>query len=191
MSTTTMQNHALNLSVIRARPHRGMNARGFTLLEVMIVIVIILAILGLVTVNLMGAKKKADTGVVQMKLASLKSALDQFNLDFQRYPAEEGEGLQALWNREVIPEEEKAKWQEGGYMKEPLPRDDWGSEWMYRVTSADDAATSSGSGAPYQIWSVGPDKQDGTADDIYPSGKKPTDSDSASDVGPPPAPTGG
>ena len=204
MSTTTMQHsefnriqapaaesHASHAHVIATRMAR----RAFTLLEVMIVIVIILAIGGLVAVNLMGAKKKADAGIVQTNLITLKKALEDFNIDFGRYPAEEGEGLQALWNREVIPEEEKSKWRENGYLKEAMPRDGWGSEWMYRLTAADDtAANESGmTPAPFQIWSVGPDKQDGTADDIYPSGKKPTDSDGGSDVGPPPAPpsTGG
>ncbi len=167
--------------------------RGFTLLEVMIVIVIILAILGLVTVNLMGARDKANKGVVQMKLASLKSALDQFSLDFNRYPAEEGEGLQALWNPDVIPEEEKSKWRTGGYMKEATPRDDWGSEWMYRLSVPEDGAASGAVTSAYQIWSIGPDKQDGTADDIYPTGAKSSDEEGGSDVGPPPAPpsTGG
>lgn len=171
----------------------GASARaGFTLLEVMIVIVIILAILGLVTVNLMGARDKANKGVVQMKLASLKSALEQFNLDFNRYPAEEGEGLEALWNIEVIPEEERSKWRTGGYMKEATPRDDWGSDWMYRMSAPDESASGGVAGTPYQIWSIGPDKQEGTADDIYPTGAKAGDGDGGSDVGPPPAPpTGG
>ncbi|MGE3107347.1 MAG: type II secretion system major pseudopilin GspG [Phycisphaerales bacterium] len=168
-------------------------ARGFTLLEVMIVIVIILAILGLVTVNLMGARDKANRGVVQMKLASLKGALEQFELDFNRLPLEEGEGLQALWNPDVIPEEERGKWRAGGYLKEPMPRDDWGSEWVYRVTTADDASGGEPTAAvsKFQLWSIGPDKQEGTSDDIYPGDRKPGDSTDSGDVGPPPAPTGG
>jgi len=156
-------------------------SRGFTLLEVMIVIVIILAILGLVTVNLMGAKKKADSGTTQIQLGTIKQALNTFYLDFSRYPEEDGEGLAVLWNKSALPEEDQAKWREGGYLQEEIPRDQWGSEWVYRVESADSATGSTGG---VQVWSMGPDKQDGTEDDVYPGGKKPQDSES-SDVGPP------
>ncbi|MBC7771964.1 MAG: type II secretion system protein GspG [Pyrinomonadaceae bacterium] len=149
------------------------------------VIVIIRAILGLVTVNLMGAKKKADTGVTQMSLGTLKNALEAFSLDFNRYPAEDGEGLVALWNKSVLPEEEQSKWQEGGYTKEAMPRDQWGSEWGYRLTIADGTE---GSTSGFTVWSNGPDKQEGTADDVYPGNKKPDESGGTSpdDVGPPP-----
>jgi len=170
---------------MRNRVNVSRGARGFTLLEVMIVIVIILAILGLVTVNLMGAKKKADTGVTQMALGTLKNALEQFYLDFNRYPAEDGEGLAALWTKSGLPEEEASKWREGGYTKEPMPRDQWGSEWGYRLVTAEN-----GNGvAGFVIWSNGPDKQEGTADDVYPGNKKPDESGGASadDVGPPPS----
>lgn len=177
---------------MRNRTTVSRGGRGFTLLEVMIVIVIILAILGLVTVNLMGAKKKADTGVTQMALGTLKNALEQFNLDFNRYPAEDGEGLAALWNKQAITDEaEQSKWREGGYTKEPMPRDQWGSEWGYRLASSDSADGSSSGTSGFTIWSNGPDKQEGTADDVYPSNKKPDSADGAptDDVGPPPAST--
>jgi general secretion pathway protein G len=159
-------------------------ARGFTLLEVMIVIVIILLIGGLVTVNLMGAKKKADTGIVQMQLISLRDALRHFNLDFNRYPTEE-EGLAVLWNKDGLSEEEQAKWRK--YMDEKLPRDPWGSEWGYRPET--DAAEAS-DGLGYKLWSNGPDKEEGTADDILPGNKKADDTGDGgnNDVGPPPGP---
>lgn len=161
-------------------------ARGFTLLEVMIVIVIILAILGLVTVNLMGTRKTADTKLVQVQLEALKGAMDQFYLEFNRYPSEE-EGLGVLWSKDALPEEEQGKWRM--FTKEALPRDPWGSEWGYRVTTAEESADASGSG--FEIWSYGPDKEDGSADDIHPPGHKRDAGDgSNSDVGPPP-PSGG
>lgn len=166
----------------------GRGGRGFTLLEVMIVIVIILAILGLVAVNLMGAKKKADTGITQIALNNLKGALIQFNLDFNRYPAEDGEGLAALWNKSVVPAEEQSKWREGGYTTEPMPRDQWGSDWGYRLATADSGSESNTTSGPgFTLWSNGPDKQEGTTDDVYPGNKKPDElgGTSSDDVGPP------
>jgi general secretion pathway protein G len=157
-------------------------SRAFTLLEVMIVIVIILAILGLVTVNLMGTKKSADTKLVQVQLGSLKGALDAFYLDFNRYPTEE-EGLAVLWNKDGLAEEEQSKWRM--YTKEALPRDPWQSAWGYQLLTAEDAADATG-GAGYKVWSNGPDKEEGTADDILPPGLSGDTDDTGGDVGPPP-----
>lgn len=129
--------------------------RGFTLLEVMIVIVIILAIAGLVTVNLMGSRDEATKGTVNIQLKSMKDALKQFNLAFNRYPTEE-EGLAVLWSKEAMTEEDAAKWR--SFLDEPIPNDPWDSPWGYR--------TESESGRAFDLWSNGPDKQEGTEDDI-------------------------
>ena len=162
----------------------AMAARAFTLLEVMIVIVIILAILGLVTVNLMGTRKTADTKLVQVQLESLKGALDHFYLEFNRYPSED-EGLSVLWTKDAMEEEDQTKWRM--FTKEPLPRDPWGTEWGYRQVLAEESEDGSGTG--FEIWSYGPDKEDGSADDIYPPGRNRNSEDGA-DAGPPPPPGG-
>src|SRR5437660_1573212 len=60
--------------VLQMRKRTLAAARGFTLLEVMIVIVIILAIMAVVTVNLMGRKKQADAGTAQIQMNSLRDA---------------------------------------------------------------------------------------------------------------------
>lgn len=138
---------------MRSRP--PLAARGFTLLEVMIVIVIILAIAGLVTVNLMGSRDEATKGTVNIQLKSLKDALKQFNLAFNRYPTEE-EGLAVLWDKSSITDEEQTKWR--AFVDEPIPNDPWGSPWGYRAESE--------SGRAFDLWSNGPDKQEGTEDDI-------------------------
>lgn len=138
-----------------ARVTRGMS-RGFTLLEVMIVIVIILAIAGLVTVNLMGSRDEATKGTVNLQLKSLKDALKQFNLTYNRYPTDD-EGLAVLWDKSLLTsEEDQAKWR--AFLDEPLPNDTWGTPWGYRAESQ--------SGRPFDLWSNGPDKQEGTEDDI-------------------------
>ncbi len=138
---------------VRRRP--TVAPRGFTLLEVMIVIVIILAIAGLVTVNLMGSRDEATKGTVNIQLKSLRDALKQFNLAFNRYPTDE-EGLAVLWNKSAMSDEDQGKWRP--FLDEPVPNDPWGSPWGYRAESE--------SGRAFDLWSNGPDKQEGTEDDI-------------------------
>jgi general secretion pathway protein G len=157
------------------------SVRAFTLLEVMIVIVIILAILGLVTVNLMGTRETATKKTVQIQLGALKQALEQFQLEFNRYPTED-EGLAVLWSKESLAEEEQAKWRM--FTKEPLPRDAWGTEWGYQVLTSDEMEEE-GAAAGFKIWSNGPDKEEGTSDDIYPPGRSASDEDDGGPVGPP------
>jgi len=164
----------------------GIGARAFTLLEVMIVIVIILAIAGLVTVNLMGSRKKATEGQVKIQLTSIRDALNQFNLDFNRYPTDD-EGLSVLWDKTKMTEEaDQSKWR--AYMDTPIPTDDWGTAWVYRQT---------GEMAPegkFDLLSNGPDKEEGTEDDINVWPKSALEgvdgAGSSSDAPPPPPPAG-
>lgn len=125
----------------------------------MIVIVIILAIGGLVTWNLMGTKQEATRGTVQMQLGQIKNALKDFYRVFDRFPTDE-EGLAVLWDKSAMPEEDQAKWTRS-FLEEPMPKDTWGSPWGYRQVGE--------KGAPagmFDLWSYGPDRQDGTEDDI-------------------------
>ena len=144
-------------STINPRPHAP-SPRAFTLLEMLIVIGIILALGGIVLVNLLGAQEKSERDTVLIQIKSLESALSQFRLDMKRYPTTE-EGLAALWSADALQsEEDQSKWRK--YMDEPTPRDTWGSEWIYQQPSELQE------GAPYDIISPGPDKEEGTADDL-------------------------
>lgn len=133
--------------------------RGFTLVEVLIVIVIILAIGGLIAMNVMGGKEKADKGIAEIDLKSLRNALQQFRLEFNRYPTDE-EGIAVLWSKSTLTAEaDQAKWRQ--FIIEPKPSDPWGKAWGYRQK---------GEKAPegmFDLWSTGPDGEEGTADDIY------------------------
>lgn len=132
--------------------------RGFTIIELLIVIAIILAIGGLVLVNVLGASEKADRGTVMIQIQAFDRALEQFKIDMKRYPSDE-EGLVVLWNKDSLEDEdEAAKWS-GPYLKSPSVKDTWGSEWVYRNPSEIE-------GVAYDIVSVGPDKEEGTDDDI-------------------------
>ena len=139
--------------------HRRIARRGFTILELLIVIGILLAIGSLVLVNVLGAIEKADVQLTRVQLDTFEDALDRFRVEMKRFPSEE-EGLAVLWSKDAIAnDDDKAKYGEP-YLKEPKPKDTWGSEWIYRAPSTIIE------GANYDIVSIGPDKQEGTEDDI-------------------------
>lgn len=163
---------------------RGLAAsRGFTLLEVMIVIGIILLIAGLVTVNLMGSRAEATKGTVEIQLRSLRDAMKQFNLAFNRFPTEE-EGIAVLWSKETLdPQADATKWR--AFMEQSIPNDPWSTPWGYTPTS--DQAPE----GMFDLWSNGPDKESGTADDIrlWKAVDPASGGTTSSDTPPPPAPS--
>lgn len=140
------------------RRRQGMIRRGFTLIEVMIVIVIVLALGSLVAYNLLGTKEKAEDDLVRIDMNTLKAALKQFRFEHNRYPTDD-EGLKALWDKTTIQDEEEAKkWTK--LLEEPMPKDRYGNEWGYRQKSEH------GDEEAYDLWSYGRDKLENTPDDI-------------------------
>lgn len=161
------------------------NRRALTLIEVLIVIAILLAIGGLVVVNLMPAKDKADKDTQMLQLQNISGALDQFRLNMKRYPSEE-EGLAALWDKSVIASEDEAANWHGPYLQKPVTADAWGSELVYHSPSEQ------GQGG-YDLISLGPDKQEGTGDDITNTTSQGTggsEADTDGSFAPPPDTTG-
>jgi len=135
--------------------------RGFTLIEVMIVIAIVLALTGLIGVAVFSRRDDAKKDTAKIELNTLKSALNMFRADFDRWPTD-GEGVKVLWDKTVLDAEseaDKGKWK-SAYLTDPKPMDMWGSPWGYRQKGEH------GDEAKYDLWSYGPDKQDGTEDDI-------------------------
>ena len=133
--------------------------RGFTILELLIVIGILIAISGLVLVNVLGASEKADKKLALAQIKAFEGALETFKAEVKRWPTEE-EGLAVLWSRDALQEEaDREKWG-GPYLKEPKPNDAWGNAWIYRQPSQ------IVEGFAFDIVSLGPDGQEGTEDDI-------------------------
>ncbi len=138
-------------------------ARGFSLVEVMIVIAIILALMAIVGINVFGRRDQADIQLTQVDLKNMENALKGFRLDFGRFPNEE-EGLAVLWDKELLdPDADEASWS-GPYLDEPMPRDRWNSEWYYEPLEADDDE------GPYILYSYGPNTEDDDRqeDDVLP-----------------------
>lgn len=107
-----------------------MNARqrGFTLLEVMVVVVILGILAALIVPKIISRPDEARIIAAKQDIASLLQALKLYRLDNQRYPSSE-QGLQALVAR---PESSPlpGNWKAGGYI-ERLPRDPWGNPYQY------------------------------------------------------------
>jgi len=136
--------------------HRPLRARrvlerGFTLLEMLVVLVIIGLLAGLVGPQLMGRVDTSRQTTAETQGRMLKSALDTMRLDVGRYPTKE-EGLVMLVK---APEDERIsrKWR-GPYLSEDLPPDPWGNPYQYEPLSSNSVA----------IYSLGADGEAGGED---------------------------
>ena len=117
-------------------------AAGFTLIELIVVVVIIGLLAGLVLPQFIRQEEKAKMKTAKAQIELFGTALDTFRLDVGRYPSTE-EGLQALRQKPGALE----RW-DGPYLKKDLPEDPWGKAYVYR---------SPGEHGPYDILSYGAD----------------------------------
>ena len=102
--------------------------RGFTLLEIMVVVVILGILAALVVPKIISRPDEARSIAAKQDIASLMQALKLYRLDNQRYPSTE-QGLQALVARPASTPL-APNWKTGGYV-ERLPRDPWGNPYQY------------------------------------------------------------
>lgn len=126
---------------------------GFSLIEIMVVVVIIGMLVSLVGPNVMNALKGAGESKIKADMAALNSSIKMYKLDNFVIPTTE-QGLEAL----VIPTDiapEPRNFPEGGYI-EKLPRDPWENEYLY-MSPADEK--------PYDIYTLGSDGVRGGEDD--------------------------
>ena len=109
---------------------QGRHAYGFTLIELMVVIVILGILAGLIIPRIMGRPEEARQMKAQIQIESIETALKLYRLDNGSYPSTE-QGLQALVEPPTVGELPKA-WREGGYLeKGKVPRDPWDNEYIY------------------------------------------------------------
>jgi general secretion pathway protein G len=106
------------------RPRRN----GFTLIEIMVVVVIIAILAALIVPKIMSRPDEARVIAARQDIASILQALKLYRLDNLRYPTNE-QGLNALVSRPSIPPI-PTNWKAGGYL-ERLPRDPWGNSYQY------------------------------------------------------------
>jgi general secretion pathway protein G len=104
--------------------------RGFTLIELMVVIIILGILVGYVGVRIMGKPEEARRTKARVQMETLETALKLYKLDNGVYPTTE-QGLQALVNPPEVGRL-PGKWREGGYLeKGKVPKDPWGNEYVY------------------------------------------------------------
>ena len=128
--------------------------RGFTLIEIMVVVVIMGVLAALVVPRLMGRTDDARILAARQDIATLMQALKLYRLDNQRFPTTE-QGLQALVTRPASPPV-PPNWKTGGYL-DRLNRDPWGNPYQY---------LSPGTHGEVDIFSYGADgKPGGTGND--------------------------
>ncbi len=135
------------------RNHRTTQA-GFTLLEIMVVIVILGVLASMVAPNVLGNKGKADRQKVLSDLVALESALDMYKLDNNVYPSNE-QGLKALVSKPSGFPEPKG-YRENGYIRR-LPTDPWGNPYYLQIP---------GEYGSVDVFSAGSDGQPGTDQDV-------------------------
>lgn len=128
--------------------------KGFTLLEVMIVIAILGMIAGMVVPNLMGSTDDAQIKATAIEIRNIESTLDMYKLKAGMYPTTE-QGLEALVSMPDIEPIPRNYPEEGFFDKVPV--DKWGNEYQL---------ISPGEMGKFDLFSMGPDGEAGTDDDI-------------------------
>ena len=109
---------------------KRLDVRGFTLIELMVVIVILGILAGLIIPRIMGRPEEARRMKARVQMESMETALRLYKLDNGFYPSTE-QGLQALIEAPTVGELPRA-WRKGGYLeKGNVPKDPWGNEYVY------------------------------------------------------------
>ena len=128
-----------------ASKKRRCNDKGFTLIEILVVMVIVTLLASLVAPRLFPKLGKGKQSAAKAQIALLEQGLDQFRLDTGKYPTTQ-EGLNVLVTNQNI-----EKW-DGPYLKKALPNDPWGKPYNYQCP---------GTHGEYDLFSYGRDGNTG------------------------------
>jgi len=138
----------------RAGGHQRNRRGGFTLVELLLVLVILGILAALVLPKFTGRTEQARHTAAETQIATFGTALDAFEVDCGTYPRGQ-DGLQQL----LTPPSDITGWR-GPYLKSDIPLDPWGHPYVYQFPGATNANG-------YDLRSAGPDGQLGTADDVF------------------------
>ncbi len=133
------------------------NEKGFTLIELMVVIVVLGILAGLIVPRIMGRPDEARRAKARIQIESIETALKLFKLDNGRYPSTE-QGLNALVEAPVT-EPPLKNWRQGGYLeKDKVPKDPWDYDFIYLSPGAHGEYDLSSLGADGEVGGEGKDK---------------------------------
>jgi general secretion pathway protein G len=125
---------------------------GFTLIEIMVVLVIIAILGALIAPQIIDQVGGARIKATRLDLRSLATALDMYQIDNFRYPTTE-QGLEALVKAPTV-EPYAKNWRTRGYIRGgKVPTDQWGKSYIYRQPGSD--------GRPYELYTYGADEKEG------------------------------
>jgi len=141
------------LRTLRRRVHRRNGARGFTLVELLLVLVILGILAALVLPKFTGRTEQARTTAATTQISTFGTALDAFEVDTGSYPRGQ-DGLAQL----ISQPSDVTSWR-GPYLKSDIPNDPWGNPYIYEFPGRVNPTG-------YDIRSMGPDGQANTADDV-------------------------
>jgi len=141
-----------------SRAVRRSGERGFTLIEIMVVVVIIGLLAAVIVPAVVGKVDEARATRAHADIAALESALTIFRLDNSKYPTTD-QGLQALVAQPTDPS--IRNWRPGGYLTKKVGKDPWGNDYQYVYPGTH--------GSEFDLYSLGADNQpggEGTSADI-------------------------
>ncbi len=136
---------------MKKRENPAWDAKGFTLIEILLVVVIIGILVSVAAPRLAGRSEQARRQAAKADIeGGIATALDMYEVDLGAYPVR----LEDLMKDPG----DSGEWR-GPYLKKGFPKDPWGSPYLYRFPGAQNASG-------YDLSSPGPDRREGTGDDI-------------------------
>ena len=145
----------MKLDISKTRRNLATRQRGFTLVEMLLVLVILATLAAVVIPKFAGRSKQAKVTAAKSQISNLEIAIDSFEIDMGYFP-KGGNDL-----RDLIEEPNSNNVQDwhGPYLKKGIPRDPWGIDYVYDYPGKRNVGS-------YDISSSGPDRKTGTDDDI-------------------------
>lgn len=146
---------AKKLDLALTKPRRSNAAKGFTLVELLLVVIILGILASMAIPTFVGRSEEARIGAAKSDIeANISTALDLFEADTGGYPTTE-QGIQAL----IENPQGVVNWRGPYFKKAALPKDPWGRPYMYALPGEHNPAS-------YDLWSVGKDGSHGSDDDV-------------------------
>ena len=150
LAVATHMEHAFFCrEVNRHRISRSARQRGFTLIEIMVVVVIIGLLAAVIVPQVVDKVDQARVAKAKQDITSLETALTMYRLDNSKYPTTD-QGLSALTTQPTDPN--IRHWRPGGYIKR-ISKDPWGNDYVYVYPGTH--------GQEYDLYSLGADNQPG------------------------------